>query len=314
MSALCIDFQREVDDVKGSLLRSKSGRSKSSVQAVGPVIAITFLQLAGTSRAVAQQNEKQLGWADQAELALVVTAGNSQTSTLGFRNVLSRVWENAEFHFEVAGLRTESATITRTPVGSSIEDFVIQEEKVSTLTAENYLTRAKYDRNLSQRLFAYGSGGWDRDEFAGIRNRYYGASGLGNIWYDREDARWRTDYGLSVTHEEPTVGASDTFAGLRLSSDLMKRLTGNTTLENLTIANENLEDGSDLRIDTLTALAVAMAEHLAIKLSLRFLFDNVPSAVESPLLLPNGVLTDILVPVPADKLDTRFSLALVVDF
>jgi putative salt-induced outer membrane protein YdiY len=277
-------------------------------------VGLLLLQLVSLPKAFGQEEEKKLGWADQAELAFVLAAGNSETSTLGFRNVLSRIWEDAEFHFELAGLRTETATITRTPVGLSADDFVIEESKVSALTAENYLARAKYDRNLSPRLYAYGSGGWDRDEFAGVRNRYYGAGGVGNIWYDRENLRWRTDYGLSVTHEEPTVGSGDTFAGIRLSSDFLRQLTGNTSVENLTIANENLEDGDDLRIDSLTALAVSMVEHLAIKLSLRLLYDNVPSFTEVPLQLPGGAVTAILVPVQADKLDTRFALAVVVDF
>ncbi len=277
-------------------------------------VSIVILQLAWVSGAVAQDEEKKLGWTEKAGLAFVMTSGNSEMSTLGFRNVLSKTWQNAEFYFEVAGLRTEAGTITRTPVGTSSEDFVIEESKVTVLTAENYLARAKYDRNLSDHLFAYGSGGWDRDEFAGIRNRYYGAGGVGNIWYDRADTRWRTDYGLSVTREEPTLGAVKTFAGIRLASDFLKQLTGSTTLENLTIANENLEDTKDLRVDTLTSLSVGMADRLAIKLSFRLLFDNVPSFTEVPLLLPGGVLTEILVPVQADKLDKRFSLAVVVNF
>ena len=277
-------------------------------------IGLVVLQLVSIPGAFAQGEEKQLGWADKAELAFVLTAGNSETSMLGFRNVLSRIWQNAQFHFELAGLRTDTATITRTPVGISSEAFVVEESKVTALTAENYLTRAKYDRNLSARLFAYGSGGWERDEFAGVRNRYYGAGGVGNIWRDRDDMRWRTDYGLSVTHEEPTLGSGDTFAGLRLSSDFLKQLTANTTLENLTIANENLDDTSDFRVDALTALAVAMADHLAIKLSLRLLFDNVPSFTEALLRLPGGTITGIPVPVQADKLDTRFSVAVAVSF
>lgn len=277
-------------------------------------IRLVLLQLVSVSGAFGQEEEKTLGWADEAELAFVLTAGNSQTSTLGFRNVLSRIWQDAEFHLELAGLRSETATITRTPVGLSGEDFVIEESEVTALTAENYLTRAKYDRNLSARLFAYGAGGWERDEFAGVRNRYYGAGGVGNIWHDRDDLRWRTDYGLSVTREEPPTGSADTFAGLRLSSDFLRQLTGNTSVENLTIANENLEDTDDLRIDSLTALAVSVVDHLAIKLSLRLLYDNAPSFTEVPLQLPGGTVTEILVPVQADKLDTRFSVAVVVDF
>jgi hypothetical protein len=269
---------------------------------------------AASAQEAAKPEEKKLGWQDRAELALVVTGGNTSTSTFGFRNVLSHIWTAAELHIEAAGLRTETATITATPVGTSIDDYVVERDSISALTAENYLARAKYDRQIRPRLYAYASGGWDRNEFAGIASRYYGAGGIGNIWYDQEAFRWRTDYGISVTRQDPTVGDSQTFAGLRLSSDFLRKLSASTTATNLTIAEENLDDTSDLRIDSLTALAVSMSNHLAIKLSLRLLFDNVPSFLEAELLTPGGIPTGILVPVQAEELDTIFNVALVINF
>ncbi len=278
-------------------------------------IQLAALGILCIGTALAQDDEeKKLGWADEAELALVTTAGNSRTSTFGFRNLLSHTGEGSLFHFEVSGLRTETTTTTRTPVGESPEDFVIEKESTSVLTAENYVARAKYDRNLSDRFFLYGSGGWDRNEFAGIRNRYFGAGGVGNIWYERDDLKWRTDYGISVTREEGTIASPDTFAGIRLSSNLTWAATGNTTLTNLTIANENLNDTSDLRIDSLTALSVSMTDRLAVRVSLQFLFDNLPSFVAAPLEFPRGLPLDILVPVQAEKLDTLFNVALVLTF
>jgi hypothetical protein len=259
--------------------------------------------------------EKKLGWQDKAELALVWTAGNSETSTFGFRNLLSRIWAEAELGIEVAGLRTETATITATPVGTSSDDFVLREESTSELTAENYLARAKYDRKLRPRLFGYGAGGWDRNVFAGIENRYSAAGGVGNAWYDREGLRFRTDYGVSVTHQVPTLGSEVTFAGLRLSADLMRKLSASTTLTHLTIADENLDDTDDFRLDSLTAVAVAMTDRLALQASLKLLFDNLPSFVEAELISPStGLPVGILVPVQAEKLDTLFNVALVVSF
>ncbi|HEY7821162.1 MAG TPA: DUF481 domain-containing protein, partial [Vicinamibacteria bacterium] len=259
--------------------------------------------------------EKKLGWQDKAELAMVFTAGNSKTSTFGFRNLLSRIWTDAEFHVEVAGLRTETATLTTTPIGTSADDFVLDKDAESELTAENYLARAKYDRLIRPKLYAFGTGGWDRNVFAGIENRYNAAGGIGNIWFDREDFRFKTDYGISVTHQIPTLGEDSTFAGLRLSADLLRKLSASTTLTHLTIAEENLDETDDFRFDSLTAVAVKMTERLAVQVSLKFLFDNVPSFVEAELISPvTGLPVGILVPVQADKLDTLFNVALVVSF
>ena len=284
-----------------------------------PILPSSALCLLLTSASLWSQEppppEKKLGWTDKAELALVFTAGNSETSTFGFRNMLSRIWTDAELNVEVAGLRTETATISATPVGTSAEDFVLREDSVSSLTAENYLARAKYDRTLRPRLYVFGTGGWDRNVFAGIENRYNAAAGIGNIWRDREDFRFRTDYGISVTHQIPTIGDEVTFPGLRLSADLMRKLTGSTTLTHLTIAEENLDETDDFRLDSLTAVAVAVNDHLALQVSLKFLFDDVPSFVEADLISPTtGLPVGILVPVQADKLDTLFNVALVVNF
>jgi putative salt-induced outer membrane protein YdiY len=264
--------------------------------------------------ASAQEEENKLGWADKAELSWVVARGNSEASMFGFRNDLTNTWSNALFKFEVAGLRTATATVTRVPVGSSPDDFEVERSSVSELTAENYLARAKYDRNITERFYLYGSGGWDRNEFSGIRNRYFGAGGVGNIWFDRDVFRWRTDYGISVTREQGTVADIVTFAGLRLSSDFLRKLTGNTELTNLTIADENFDNTSDFRLDSLTAVAVSLNSHMALKVGLRFLFDNDPSFIEVPLEFPKGNPLGILVPVQADKLDTTFSTALVINF
>ncbi len=274
-----------------------------------------LLFVSAAARAQDPPPEKKLGWKDKAELALVVAAGNSETSTFGFRNLLSRIWSDAELKVEVAGLRTETATITTMPIGTSPDDFVLREDSESKLTAENYVARAKYDRTLRPRLYAFGTGGWDRNVFAGIENRYNAAGGVGNIWRDREDFRFRTDYGVSITHQVPTVGSDVTFPGLRLSADLMRKLTASTTLAHLTIAEENLDETDDFRLDSLTSVAVAMTDRFALQLSLKFLFDNVPSFVEAELLSPiTGLPVGVLVPVQAEKLDTLFNLALVVNF
>ena len=41
-------------------------------------------------------DEPELGWSDQAELSYVLTAGNSESSTLGFKNELTRTWETVD--------------------------------------------------------------------------------------------------------------------------------------------------------------------------------------------------------------------------
>jgi hypothetical protein len=285
-----------------------NARTLALLAAVGVAVATM------PSSVDAQEGEKKLGWANAAELSLVVTAGNAKTSTFGFRNELAHVWEDAKLLVEASGVRTKTGTISRSAVGTSPDDFDVVKDTQTELTAEKYLARAKYDHNVTERVFVFGSGGWDRNEFAGIQNRYFGAGGLGNVWFDREDARWRTDYGLSATHEQGTVSSTRTFAGLRLSSDFMRKLTASTTLTNITVIDENLSDLKDFRLDALSAVAVAMSDHLALKVSLQLLFDADPAFIEAPLQSPPGNPTGTNVLIQTDELDTHFSVALVVSF
>jgi len=280
-----------------------------------PILALLMLVFA--SRNIAAQNEeRRLGWFDTGELSFVAARGNSRTSTFGFRNMLSRVWEKAQLSIEAKGLRTTTTNLERTAVGTSPSDYREIETSASEVTAENYVFRGKYDRNVSARFFWYAEAGWDRNEFAGIRNRYQTSGGLGNVWFDNDDTGFRTDYGLSVTRQQDVAAADrfDDFAGVRVSADYRRRLSTNTTYHDTSVLDESFKDTKDIRIDWTNSLSVAMTEKLALKLSLQLLFDNQPSLVTVPLVLPDGNPTDQTVLVAAGKLDTLFTIAFVADF
>jgi putative salt-induced outer membrane protein YdiY len=262
----------------------------------------------------ADEEEKKLGWSDSAELAYVLTAGNSETSTLGFKNTLKREWERALFSSRIAAVRAQTTTVTDIFAEGTEDNFVVIEEKNTETTAENYFIDARYDRKVSDRFFWYGLGSWFRNTFAGIQNRYVGAAGVGNIWYDREDLKFSTDYGATITKQEdvnPVDGVDDTFPGLRLHWDYLNKWGKVTTYENELNLDFNLDETSDWRGAMVNSLAVAMSERLALKIGLTWLYQNEPATQEVRLIGPSEVQT---VDVPYDKLDTIFTTSLVVTF
>jgi hypothetical protein len=172
--------------------------------------------------------EPELGWSDQAELSYVLTAGNSESTTLGFKNELKRTWEKSLFSFKAAAIRAESTTFVRTAIGTP-DNFVFIEDKESSLTAENYLAALRYDRKVSDFLFWYGGALWERNRFAGVENREIVEGGLGNVWVDREDVKFKTTYALTYTDQEDVVEVPDqdgTFAGVRLGWDYWHKFGG----------------------------------------------------------------------------------------
>jgi len=258
---------------------------------------------------LAAQDERTLGWSNVAEATFVVTAGNATARTLGLKNTAEHLWEKASFKLSAGAIRTESGITTRTATGTP-ESFIISEATDTEITAENYFLKSRLDRALSESAFLYGGADWDRNTFAGIQNRYGLVTGAGRSWFDTDSRKLKTDIGVTYTIQKDVVenpGGEDSFAGLRGSYDFFHKLTGTTDLASVLVLDENLSDTEDLRANWTNSLSVAMSERLALKTSLQILFDNQPSLTSVPL-------DDTQVLTPLDKVDSLFTVAIVMNF
>ena len=261
----------------------------------------------------AEEESDDHGWSNVAELTWVATGGNAEAETLGFRDTLTRETGAAKFTLEAGGLRAENTTITRLAVGEP-GAFRIEESAKTELTAESYYLRGRYDRTLGEGFFWYAGLGWERNEFAGVADRYVAGSGVGHLWFDGDEGHFRTDYGVTYTDQEDVSGLGVSFAGVRLRSDYLRRITPNTSYQNLLLVDLNADETTDYRADMINSLAVAMNERLALKVSLQLLYDNLPSLVEVPLVGADGVASGETVLAALDELDTVFNVALVVNY
>ena len=282
---------------------------------------LSTLALSGSARAAEADAEKKLGWKDTAELGFVATSGNTETTTLGLKNTLARDWQRARIELKLGAIRVETTTRRLFAVGDSSADFSLEEDEDSQLTAENYFLTGRFDRKITDRFFWFAGAGWNRDRFAGIESRYQVFGGAGNVWIDLKRRTWRTDYALTGTKEEEVTETPDfdaTFFGVRLSSTFLQAFGESGSYGNDTIIDENLDDTSDLRVNMTNWVAVNMSTHLALKVSLQWLFDNQPAQQAVNLYptsdpggtgAPSGtVLADL------DELDTIFTTALVIKY
>ncbi len=263
-----------------------------------------------------EEEEEPLTWSNQTEFSFVSTSGNAEATTLGLRSVTTGPMGPGRLVIGAGALRAESDTTTRLAIGTPVR-FTVEETSVSEVTAENYFLRGRYEQPISERLFWFAGAGWERNEFAGIKNRISIVAGIGHLWYENESGHFRTSYGVTYTDQEDVIdnpAVSDTFAGLRLGWDYLRPFGANTSYGNLFIVDANLDETSDYRADMLNWLDVSMSERFALRLSLQFLYDNEPSLTEIPLFLIPGVPTGTTVLAPLDDLDTLFTVALVVNF
>ena len=261
-------------------------------------------------------------WQDTAELGFVATAGNSETSTLGFKNTLLRNWERAVFALRAGAVRAESTTdfyaiVGIDKTGDGIADvYRLYKDSLNTTNAENYYINGQYDRKITDRFVWFAGAGWDRNEPAGIKNRYYGVGGVGNIWVDEETIKFKTNYGLTYTKQDdviPDPAVEDSFFGARFTWDYLHKFGASTAYANIFVVDENLDKTSDFRADMTNSVAVAMSKRMALKASLQFLYDNEPSLSGLPDEIDpaDGTITRYEY---LDELDTIFTVSLVLSF
>ena len=298
----------------------------------------------------AAKKDEKIGWSNTTDLSLVVTGGNSSSTTLGFSDQLRRVWSDTRFQFDVSVVRSHTSDDRfflvdpglEFPVGGAPQSpptTLIKPEP--TLDVANYAIGGAYERDLSPRLFWNTGGSWYRNDDAGILNRYIAYAGIGNNWIDDQRRRFATSYGVSYTdreEEEPDPEKDRRFGGARVGWDYTERFNAGTTFDSDLATNMNFSDPSDYSIDTVNALSVSVTNHILIKVSLQWLFENEP-ALESDLdviayvdvINPDGVpgsgderfrtsssgATKVVVgsaDARKDRLDTIVRTALVIKF
>ena len=262
-----------------------------------------------------QDKEKKLGWFFEGRLTGLWMGGNSESFTFGLGTTLKHIWTNSELRFDLGGTQTQSTLTTRTAIGPDKNNFRVNEQSNTEKTAELYFARGRYDYSFSEYFYALGGIDWLRNRFAGIDSRTLIGAGIGNKWVDNDNVRFKTDYSFTYTFQKDVVENPITktnFPGIRFSYDFWYNLTSSTDFESIFIADWNLDNTKDVRIDFTNSLPIQISEIFTLKPSLQLLWRNDPALTSIDLYdSPGGVKLD-LVTVPLKKLDSLFSLTLVV--
>ncbi len=286
----------------------------------GTVSATVLATVLGGASAAAGPLEAQEDsggiWSYSAELSLLFTSGNSTVRTFGLGGGARREWGGGEVSLRAGGLRTESGTTRRIAVGTPV-NFTVLSESDPEPTAENYFARGEFERSFSDHVHLTTGAAWERNTFAGYESKISLVGGIGNMWIDSERTRLKSDYGVTFTAQDDVVDDPDrssSFGGVRVSTNLRRRLTETANLESTLTLDENLTDTADIRADFANSLAVDINTSLAVKTGLRLVWDNAPALTRAPLEAPGGVATGETVLVPRHKLDSTLTIALVANF
>jgi hypothetical protein len=256
-----------------------------------------------------------LGWYSKSGLSYVLTTGNSATSTLGVKVEVKRLWARSTFVLTGSAVRSEASDPSRRAVGTP-SDFSI-ETGPSVLKAAQYDAGATFDRRVTERLAWQVGAAFDRDRFSGLRGRTIGLAGLSYLFANRKAFTLKGAADATINHQSEVVDdptTRDTFAGLRLRADAERKFGANSSYVGGLTFDENLQDLGDARLRFANALGVSMSQRLALQVGLLLLYNHRPLLAEVPLFDAAGAPTGLIVPALAARLDTTFTVSLVVSF
>jgi putative salt-induced outer membrane protein YdiY len=264
-----------------------------------------------TPPAPASPPPPKLGAANSSELGLIVATGNARSTSLGFRNVYTYRWENAELGWESGWLRAASRKGDRFAVQTATGFDVV--EPGTDIDSQRLFSKLHYQRQLSPRTDWFSNFDAVRDEPSNINRQFVFAAGIGTTWRKTDALTFRTGYGISYTDEDLVVEGPNRFAGYRLSYALKSRLAAATTFQSELTGDGSFETSDDIRADWLNSLTVAINAKLALKSSVRVLFRNLPALEALELRTPAGSVVSTI-DVPKKQVDMNLTTSLVITF
>jgi putative salt-induced outer membrane protein YdiY len=287
---------------------------------LGPaVFAAVLLVTADGAMAQEEEKEKELGWSNVADLGLVVTSGNSPTSTFTFDDKLTYTWERAGLSFRVGGLRNQKADDT-IAVGTENDFVVVRPER--KLDNERYYFSGRYDRQINDRFYWVAGAGWQRDTDAGIDNRVDAFVGAGNHWKNTDNIIFTTDYTFGLTTRQDEIedpSREDKYPSARLAYDLMTKISKNAQFDSDLVFVANLKTAEDWNLNNINAVTSNLTDLLALRASIQFIYYHLPALEEFDLFDNNpaeeGDAEQIGTVITRKKaLDTVIKVTLVVSF
>jgi putative salt-induced outer membrane protein len=215
-------------------------------------------------------------WKDSGELSVVSTNGNSKGTTTSAKDTFTYNWTKAALELIGGGLGSSSG---------------------NQVTAEQYNASEKvtYPLTENEKNYVYEKGGWDKNRFAGYRNRWDGSVGYGREILALSSDTLIGEIGEGYINEERIDAPRNDFASTRVYAKYTHILSATAQFTQDAEYIHDDSDRKDYRLNTETALIASISTHLALKAS--YLWNRVGEP-------PPGIGKD----------DTTTSVALVVNY
>ena len=195
-------------------------------------------------------------WTAKLGLSYLATSGNSDTETLGF---------------DVEAVRRPA------PWGVELGAQFNRAEQDGDTTAERYHAAVRGTRSLSDRWDAFFGLSAEQDEFSGIDLRAIAeAGGVYNVLRGLRHT-FDLDFAVTWTDEERVApDEDDSWVGALVGADYGFEISESSTFSQQVRYFPNLDNSSDWRADSVTALTAALNQQLALRVSYEVRYRNQP--------------------------------------
>ncbi len=213
---------------------------------------------------------------DRAEASFARTNGNTDTMTITGKIKVTRYINEFKVSARGAILRTESD-------GKETED---------KLRFESWA-----ERDLTEKLFAFGSFTYSRDTFAGYNFRIFVGPGLGYTFIDGDERLLQGIVSILYNYDDLSSGTEDTEENVSLKSTVKysQHITENTSFKEILDYTVSLEDMGRYFIDSESRFEIRLNDTFSFALSYLINYQNEPpssSVVKTDTTIFTSLIAD----------------------
>jgi hypothetical protein len=256
-------------------------------------------------------------WKASAQAGMIVTTGNSKSTTIAAGAKASRKDDGNKFQLE-GGLVFARSTIFIAADGNGNGTIDLAEiDERSQTTSQAWLVKARYDRFLTDHNSLFLTGIASGDEPAGKDFVGGGQAGYSRLVYKTDEHEVTGEAGYDFSYEKFAAGDSISIHSLRSFAAYAGKLSADTgvaaelealfNLNSLDTAGGEVGAFEDVRLNMKAGLTTKLWQDLSFSFSVKARFDNAP-APRKPFDLP---YTD---PLLAEEWDTTTEASLIYNF
>lgn len=228
------------------------------------IAALASVAMLGGNSAVAQYND---GWSGEAAFSAGYTTGNTETTDLGLGIDVAREQGVWTYEFVADGEYGEQDGVE---------------------SRNRYFLSGDVDRQLNDKLFAFGRTSYEVDQFTGFDSRTFVGGGVGYHIYDSEQTKWTVRAGPGVKIDEvkrivttDSVGAALIIPAETVSSfgAVARSAFGHKLNDNVKFINETdvLYGETSTQIENMVALTASVSSAISARMSFNVRYDTNPA-------------------------------------